>query len=268
MKQYISNNADRPIPVGYSSADIAENIESQALYFACGEDEMARSDFFAFNDYSWCEPSSFQQSGWDAKVQTYSNYPKPLFLSEFGCIQGTRTWGEIEALYGSQMTSVYSGGLVYEYTLETNGYGLVEQSGRGVTPNADFRRLAQAYEQTPNPTSAGGARRDDTTVPQCPPQSRQWEVNTERLPETPGKAADYIQNGVSGRGPGLGGDGSQWAGTPSETSPDLSDGVLSSGGSSGGSGGSGEGAAPTVTAFRTAVCGVVMSFIVAFSMGL
>ena len=47
MKQYISGHADRQIPVGYSSADVAENIESQALYFACGEDEWARSDFFA-----------------------------------------------------------------------------------------------------------------------------------------------------------------------------------------------------------------------------
>ena len=121
MKQYISSQADRVIPVGYSSADIAENIESQALYFACGEDEWARSDFFAFNDYSWCDPSSFEESGWNVKVQTYSNYSLPLFLSEFGCITNTRTWGEIKSLYSPEMTIAYSGGLVYEYTLEVSG---------------------------------------------------------------------------------------------------------------------------------------------------
>lgn len=37
MRQYISAQADRAIPVGYSSADVAENIEQQANYFACGK---------------------------------------------------------------------------------------------------------------------------------------------------------------------------------------------------------------------------------------
>jgi hypothetical protein len=248
MKQYINAQASRPIPVGYSSADIADNIESQALYFACGEDEWARSDFFAFNDYSWCEPSSFTQSGWDAKVETYSDYSLPIFLSEFGCIKGTRTWGEIKALYSQQMTKAYSGGLVYEYTLEANGYGLVEQSGNGITPNADFRRLKTAYKNTPNPSGNGGARKS-RNVPQCPPRTQRWNVNTERLPEIPQPARDYIQNGVNwNKGPGLNGDGSQWpgAGETSSTRPNLSNGVTQSdnpggSGNGNGSGGDGEG---------------------------
>jgi 1,3-beta-glucanosyltransferase GAS5 len=252
MRQYISSQADRPIPVGYSSADVAENIESQALYFACGEDEWARSDFFAFNDYSWCEPSSFTESGWDQKVETYRNYGLPLFLSEFGCITNTRTWGEIEALYSQKMTVAYSGGLVYEYTVEPNGYGLVQQSGNGIVPNADFRRLKQAYSQTPNPSGNGGAQRQ-RNVPNCPRRTREWDVDqSSTLPEIPGRGPQYIRNGV-GRGPGLGGDGSQWAGTPSDTDPDLSNGVTQSsnpGGSgtssSDGSSASGEGAAAGV----------------------
>lgn len=123
MKQYIAAQADRPIPVGYSAADVAENIEPQALYFACGDDQWARSDFFAFNDYSWCDPSDFVTSGWNKKVETYKNYSLPLFLSEYGCITNTREWNEVKALYSTNMTSVYSGGLAYEYTLEANGYG-------------------------------------------------------------------------------------------------------------------------------------------------
>jgi len=112
--------------VGYSPADVAQNIESQALYFACGPDGVVRSEFFAFNDYSWREPSSFQQSGWDAQVGTDSNYSLPLVLSKSGCIANERTRGEITTLCSSEMSSAYSGGLVYEYTLEAKGYGLAE----------------------------------------------------------------------------------------------------------------------------------------------
>lgn len=225
MKNYIRAQSPRPIPVGYSSADVAENIESQALYFACGDDEIARSDFFAFNDYSWCDPSTFETSGWKVKVQTYKNYSLPLFLSEFGCITNTREWNEIEALYSEQMTIAYSGGLAYEYTLESNGYGLVEQSGNGIQPNADFRRLKGAYAKTPNPSGDGGARRT-TEVPECPSETDEWQVSTTLLPEMPEGAQQYFEDGA-GTGPGLDGDGSQWAGEPSSTQPDLSDGVSS-----------------------------------------
>lgn len=262
MRQYISAHADRQIPVGYSSADVAENIESQALYFACGEDEWARSDFFAFNDYSWCDPSSFTQSGWNVKVQTYRDYSLPLFLSEFGCITNRRQWNEIAALYSERMTGVYSGGLAYEYTLEANGYGLVEEtSGGQVEPNDDFDRLMAAYERTPNPSGNGGARRN-TNVPDCPPQTREWNVNTERLPVMPEGAQKYMDNGA-GKGPGLDGDdSSHWMGTPSETDPDLSNGVLvgdNNAGTGGGGSNSGEGAAGSVTVMK----GTLYAFVAA-----
>ncbi len=225
MKQYISAQANRQIPVGYSAADVAENIEPQALYFACGEDETARSDFFAFNDYSWCDPNTFTGAGWDIKVKTYSDYPLPIFLSEFGCITNTREWNEIEALYSTNMSSVYSGGLAYEYTLEPNGYGLVELSSSGqVETNEDFDRLMEAFAKNQDPSGDGGARRD-VSCPSCPPSSDEWDVGTENLPVIPEGAKKYIQQGA-GTGPGLDNkEGSQWAGAPSETSPDLSDGV-------------------------------------------
>lgn len=223
MKNYIRAQSSRPIPVGYSSADVAENIESQALYFACGTDEIARSDFFAFNDYSWCDPSDFQKSGWDKKVETYSNYSLPLFLSEFGCITNTREWNEIAALYSDDMTVAYSGGLAYEYTLEANGYGLVELSNGQVEPNEDFDRLKEKYAATPNPSGDGGARKT-TTIPECPAETEEWQVGTTLLPEIPEGAKKYFEDGA-GTGPGLEGDGSQWAGEPSATEPDLSNGV-------------------------------------------
>ncbi|OCL12716.1 glycoside hydrolase family 72 protein [Glonium stellatum] len=215
MKQYISNRASRLIPVGYSSADVAENIEEQALYFNCGTDD-ERADFFAFNDYSWCDPSSFTTSGWDKKVKTYSDYSIPLFLSEFGCITNTRKWGEIASLYSTNMTSVYSGGIVYEYTVEPNGYGLVEVGANGnIEPNDDFDRLATAYKKTLNPTGNGGFK-ENGTPSECPPQREGWDVEGTLLPSIPKLAVKYMSQGA-GEGPGLKGKGSQWAGTPSES---------------------------------------------------
>jgi len=280
MRQYISAQADRQIPVGYSSADVAENIEQQANYFACGDDEWARSDFFAFNDYSWCSPSSLQVSGWDAKVEMYSDYPSPMFLSEYGCITNTREWDEVEALYSSEVTGSWSGGLAYEYTLEANGYGLVEQSGNGVVPNDDFDSLQAAFAATPNPTGDGGAKMDNP-VPDCPPRDDEWEVDTENLPVIPEGAVKYMEDGA-GTGPGLDTeDSSQWMGTPSETSPDLSDGeaVSENPAGTGSSAGAGSGsnststdeestenAAVSFTGSSTAMFAFVLTAVVAFFM--
>ena len=78
LKQYIGSRGYRAIPVGYSAADVESNRYDMATYMNCGTDDQ-RSDFFAFNDYSWCDPSSsFTISGWDKKVQMYSNYSIPI----------------------------------------------------------------------------------------------------------------------------------------------------------------------------------------------
>lgn len=78
MRQYIGSMGYRQIPVGYSAADVDSNRLEMAEYMNCGtEDE--RSDFFAFNDYSWCgASSSFQISGWDQKVKNFTGYGIPL----------------------------------------------------------------------------------------------------------------------------------------------------------------------------------------------
>jgi hypothetical protein len=78
-------------------------------------------------------------------------------MSEYGCITNNRTFQEVSALYNTEMTSVFSGGLVYEYSEEGNGYGLVSISGDIVTPNADFTYLSSAYAAQTNPTGNGGA---------------------------------------------------------------------------------------------------------------
>ena len=77
MKQYQGDQQLRKIPIGYSAADVSSNRYETAQFMACGTPD-EQSDFFAFNDYSWCDPSSFQQSGWDQKVELFKNYSLPI----------------------------------------------------------------------------------------------------------------------------------------------------------------------------------------------
>jgi len=233
MKQYIKARGYRPIPVGYSAADVDSNRYEMATYMNCGSDD-ERSDFFGFNDYSWCNPSSYEQSGWNIKVQTYNNYSIPLFLSEYGCNTGAgpRTFDEVAALYGSQMTPVYSGGLVYEYSQEEANFGLVEISSSGVEERDDFHALKTALSNTPMPSGDGGYKPNGSPSA-CPAFSPTWNVTSNQLPAIPEPAKKYLKDGA-GAGPGLGGEGSQTAGTPSTSSQEIGSGTSSGSGSSAG----------------------------------
>jgi hypothetical protein len=215
MKQYIGDRNYRAIPVGYSAADVAQNQQLMAEYMNCGTNDQ-RSDFYAINDYSWCDPSSFTTSGWDTLVQNYTGYGIPLFMSEYGCITNGRTFQEVSALYNTEMTGVFSGGLVYEYSEEGNGYGLVTISGSSVQPNAQFTALASAYSAQANPTGNGGAS-STSAASTCPTESAEWDVTNDDLPAMPAAASIYLKNGA-GTGPGLNGPGSQEAGNSSTES--------------------------------------------------
>nr|OQO21212.1 hypothetical protein B0A51_13878 [Rachicladosporium sp. CCFEE 5018] len=212
LKQYIGSRGYRKIPVGYSAADVESNRYEMADYMNCGTDDQ-RSDFYAFNDYSWCDPSTYEVA-WQPKVEKFGNYSIPLFLSEFGCIKGTRTFdGQIAALMSSQMTSVYSGGLAYEYSEEGSGYGLVTLSGSSVSEGSSFTALQSQFSSNPAPQGDGGYKMS-SAASECPAQSSTWEVTDfsgEALPAIPDGAQDYMKNGA-GTGPGLAGSGSQDAG--------------------------------------------------------
>ena len=188
-----------------------------AEFMNCGTDD-ERSDFFAFNDYSWCDPSSFTTSGWDLKVKNFTGYGLPLFLSEYGCNTNTRDFGEVAALYNTEMTSVYSGGLVYEYSEEPSNYGLVTISGSSVTDLPDFTALKNAFANTQNPTGDGGYNHTGGASG-CPSYaSPNWLVQSDSLPTLPASAEKYMTSGA-GTGPGLGGTGSQNDGPQSSSIP-------------------------------------------------
>lgn len=111
------------------------------------------------------------------------------------------------------MTPVYSGGLVYEYSEEGNGYGLVTISGNSVTTTTGFTDLENQLKANPAPSGSG----DFSTTNQpaaCPADSADWDISPfsgENLPAIPSGAVKYMSQGA-GKGPGLTGDGSQNAG--------------------------------------------------------
>lgn len=179
-----------------------------AQYMNCGSDE-ERSDLFAFNDYSWCDPSSFQKSGWEAKTKNFTGYGLPLFLSEYGCNTNERKFEEVKSLYGKDMTSVYSGGLVYEYTQSANKYGLVKIENDKSTHLKDYDALQKAYKATPNPSGDGGYN-STGGANACPQKSTpNWDVDPKAdLPSIPKEAEEYMDKGP-GKAPGLKGEGSQ-----------------------------------------------------------
>lgn len=178
----------------------------------CGtEDE--RSDFFAFNDYSWCSPSTYETAGWNSKVKKFADYSIPIFLSEYGCNTNKRDFGEVEALYSEKMTGVYSGGLVYEFSQEGNKYGLVKINGKDKPKKLDdFDALKKAFKKTSNPKGDGGYKKDGKAS-KCPKKSADWKVDGDTLPAIPSPATVYMKDGP-GDGPGFKG-GSQNAGTGS-----------------------------------------------------
>ncbi|KAJ5724503.1 hypothetical protein N7493_006231 [Penicillium malachiteum] len=230
LRSYLRSRDLRHVPVGYSAADIDTNRLEMAQYMNCGTDD-ERSDFFAFNDYSWCDPSSFQISGWDQKVKNFTGYGLPLFLSEYGCNTNTRKFEEVSSLYSTDMTGVYSGGLVYEYSQESSKYGLVEINGDNVKELPDYDALKTAFSKTSNPkgdgdyNSTGGADA-------CPTKNApNWDVDSDFLPAMPAPAKKYLTAGA-GQGKGFSGGGSMDAGTESTTTATAGSGAVATGTSS------------------------------------
>ncbi|EAQ92464.1 hypothetical protein CHGG_00699 [Chaetomium globosum CBS 148.51] len=216
MRAYIKSRGYRAVPVGYSAADVSQNRMQLAHYMNCGtEDE--RSDFFAFNDYSWCN-TNFEQSGWDQKVKNFTDYGIAIFLSEYGCTTNGRDFGEIAALMSDKMTHVYSGGLMYEYALEANGFGIAKipsPKAKQIEKKEGFDKFAKALKQNPAPKGDGGFT-STTRAVACPTKDANWLVDSTLLPAIPEGAKKLMSDGA-GTGPGLKGDGSQNAGEGTST---------------------------------------------------
>lgn len=83
-----------------------------------------------------------------------------------------------------EMTGVYSGGLMYEYSMEENGYGIVEIDGTSVSELPEFAKMSTAMSKYPAPTGDGGAVSTTHSVA-CPTENAVWSVNPSEIPTMP-----------------------------------------------------------------------------------
>lgn len=185
-------------------------------------------------------------------------------LSEYGCTKTDRTWAEIPVLYSKDMTPVYSGGLVYEYTKEGDAkqakFGLVEISGQSATERPDFQTLQKAFSSISLPSGDGGYK-STGGASQCPPKSETFLEDTNDLPAMPPQAQQYLKNGA-GAGVGLKGTGSQDVGAESTGTATAGSGTVTQTGSGSGASSTKKGDAGSLRAPEMAlaplVCGMVV----------
>lgn len=208
LKAYIAKHSNRTIPVGYSAADVRDILADSWAYLSCdingSASDMSRIDFFGLNSYSWCGgDATFQSSGYDVLVQQFSNTTIPIFFSEYGCNKVLpRVFDEVQALYGPQMTTVMSGGLVYEYAQEiSNNFGLVILNDNGTAElRTDYDNLQKQFNKLDiKSLQSSNASATMVKSPKCSSgliASGSFN-NTFTLPSIPSGGQELIDNGIS-----------------------------------------------------------------------
>ncbi|RKF54537.1 1,3-beta-glucanosyltransferase [Erysiphe neolycopersici] len=183
MKSHIKTKKYRPMGVGYATNDDPAIRIPLAHYFNCG-DPSESIDFWGYNIYSWCGDSSFTNSGYDQRTLEFSNYSVPAFFAEYGCNTiRPRKFSEIQALYGNQMTKVWSGGIMYMYFQEANDYGLVTVSGGKVSKLPDFNVFSkQLASVAPSNTPASAYSVTNTEAQACPATGTSWAASSKLPP--------------------------------------------------------------------------------------
>jgi len=210
MKAYRDSKQYRPIPIGYSAADIATLRPMLQNYLACGDDARDAIDFFSLNAYSWCGKSSYEQSGYDVLKKNSTDLSIPIFMSETGCnTVRPRDFQDQTALFG-EMADVWSGSIIYEWIEEANNYGLVRygekvnpaspgappdgfpRSGKPIPMDPDFANLGAVWKTLkPKGIKANDYHPSNKPV-SCPEYtSGVWEVDPKAALPTLGQVHDF-----------------------------------------------------------------------------
>lgn len=192
-KAYIKTKGYREIGVGYATNDDPNIRGDLADYFNCGKREEA-IDFWGYNIYSWCGDSSFQRSGYDQRTKEFETYSVPAFFAEYGCNDPQpRLFTEVAAIYGPQMTDVWSGGVVYMYFQEVNDYGLVEIKDDKVDKLPDFKVLAsQVAKVKPKQTAFADYKVTNTAARACPTVGAKWAASSDLPPIANAQVCDCM----------------------------------------------------------------------------
>lgn len=177
LKNYIAKHSSRPIPIGYSAADVRSILVDSWNYLSCTltpdspDTDPSRSDLFAINSYSWCGNATYQTSGYDILTSYFEKTSVPVFFSEYGCNQAPpRLFTEVQAIYSPPMSNVMSGGVVFEYTQEVNMYGLVTVHNDGsVKMLGDYDMLQKEISSLPNTVQSSKAQNTSNIPLTCNP---------------------------------------------------------------------------------------------------
>lgn len=186
MKSYMKSKSYRSIPVGYATNDDEKTRDNLATYFQCGNASDA-ADFYGINIYEWCGDATFESSGYEQRTEEYKNFTIPIFFSEYGCNRvKPRQFSDVPALFGPNMTDVWSGGIVYMYFEEQNQYGLVSVSGSSVSTLPDFNNLSsQMAKISPSSINSKDYKPSQTVGGvSCPDFNANWK-GSPTLPPTP-----------------------------------------------------------------------------------
>jgi len=199
-KAYLKSKSQSAL-VGYGTID--GDIEPYAAYLSCdpsgSNSDSTSIDIFGLNNYEWCGNSTFEAS-YSQKTTQFANYNVVAYFSEFGCNNPSpRIWTEVAALFSSQMSDVWSGGLAFSYfpaTSSAGQFGMITLSADGSTvqTSTDFDNLKTQYGQisAPNSPSSG-----TNSFPSCP-QSSDTLLVSNTLPPTPNdQACQCLQNSLS-----------------------------------------------------------------------
>ncbi|OAX78468.1 hypothetical protein ACJ72_07224 [Emergomyces africanus] len=205
MKEYISIHSPRPIPVGYSAADIRNILEDTWAYMSCEikDSPNSRSDFFGLNSYSWCGNATYTTSGYDKLVEQFSETSLPVFFSEYGCNEvQPRIFTEVGALYGKEMTKALGGGLVYEYSQEKNDYGLVQlHDNKTASILIDYDNLMEQYRKIDvSLLESLDPAATSIKPPKCSPdliKDTKYFENDFKIPKAPESVPEMIKNGIN-----------------------------------------------------------------------
>jgi len=206
IKAYL-NSIKSSALVGYASIDGPSDFRLDlADYLSCDPSNSNTGstaiDLYGLNNYEWCGNSTFEASGYANITGDFSKYNVAAYFSEFGCITQTpRVWTEVGALFSSQMSPVWSGGVAFSYFPAASAQGQfgmvnISQDGSTVTTGDDFNNLKTQYGQVspPNSPSSGSS-----SYPACPSTSGTFNAS-DTLPPTPNEAAcDCLESVLSCR---------------------------------------------------------------------
>ncbi|OBZ79073.1 1,3-beta-glucanosyltransferase gel4 [Grifola frondosa] len=178
VKSYLKSISSSAL-VGYAAIDGDSTwVDPLANYLDCdpsGSNSGDTSiDLFGLNNYEW-----LQRCGVLQRVRLH--YLPP------------RLWTEVQALFSSPMTDIWSGGLAFSYFPATSSqgqFGIVNISSDGstVTTGDDFSRLKTQYSEVSPPNSPTLSSAGPNTFSACPQENSTFLASS-TLPPTPNDAA-------------------------------------------------------------------------------